>query len=113
MIHFKHNETGRVKDCPEGFSWTTLFFLSWVPLFRGMYGYALFCFFIELITSGLSRFVFCFTINKSYVKFLLKKGYIPTNKEGMDKISKMGIVVCSPPLRNNLERQKNDFDLVA
>lgn len=83
VIQLKHSATGLTKDGFYGFSWTTLFFGPFVPLFRGDFltfvGYLTVVLLIGLITAGIGGF-FCFFIwsffyNGYYTKKLIEKGY--------------------------------------
>lgn len=73
-----------VKVAPLGFSWTTLFFGFWVPLFRKDWlGFLVMFIGMPLFTiitfgyGGLLWFVIPFLYNKNYVNRLLKQGYQP------------------------------------
>ncbi|MBR4316708.1 MAG: hypothetical protein IKP65_07090 [Alphaproteobacteria bacterium] len=73
------NKTGLLKNCTLGFSWTTLFFVFFVPLFRGDIIFAS----IMLISTLIIPFlwiIFPFIYNKYYIKSLLEKGYYPADK---------------------------------
>ena len=90
-INLKHSTTGLVKECPEGFSWTSFFFNGFVPLFRGMWG----AFAITFFTGGLAGLYYMFAINKLYVVHLLEKGYTPVSDVDIDKIKAMGVSIAS------------------
>lgn len=64
-----------ITSAPLGFSWTTLFFSFFVPIFRGDWMWFAAQFILAVLTSGLSAFVFAFIYNKIYVKSLYDKGY--------------------------------------
>lgn len=90
MIRLKNVSTGLVVEAPTGFSWTNVIFGFFVPLFRGMYGYAAVCFLANLVTIGFAALVFPFLINKHHVKFLMEKGYVPHSGEDVLKLREMG-----------------------
>lgn len=78
-----NKSTGIQKDGFYGYSWTTLFFGPFVPLFRADFltfvGYFIVIVFVGVITAGIGGF-FCFLIwsffyNSYYTKKLLEKGY--------------------------------------
>jgi hypothetical protein len=69
------NNNGHVVTTPTGFSWTTLLFGFFVPLFRGDILWALIMVGAALLTAGISLIVFPFFYNKVYIDSLLKKGY--------------------------------------
>lgn len=66
---------GDYKNAPVGFSWTSLFFGGFVPLFRKHYSGAIWWLFLMFLTGGLSLLVQMFIYNKSYLKYLIAKGY--------------------------------------
>ena len=74
-VIFKHPITGEIKEAPIGFSWTMLFFGSFVALFRGDWKWFAIIFFAAIITGGISGFFFPFFYNKLYVKELVYNGY--------------------------------------
>ncbi|MBQ3646346.1 MAG: hypothetical protein IJM82_01660 [Synergistaceae bacterium] len=60
-----------------GFSWTTLFFGFFVPLFRGDITWALIMLGAALFTAGISNIVFACIYNKFYTEKLLQDGFEP------------------------------------
>lgn len=91
MIRLKHSLNGLTLEVKTGFSWTSFFFGAFVPLFRGMYGYAGIMFLAAICTFGLSALYFPFVINKAQVKSLLEKGYKPASYEDARKIEALQI----------------------
>ncbi len=75
MILMKNEQTGQIRECPEGFSWTMLFFGFFVPMMRQDYGWAWVCFFMSLLTLGLYSIITAFFYNGSYIKRLELDGY--------------------------------------
>ena len=67
---------GVQKESYVGFSWTTLFFGPFVPLFRGDIKWFLIML-VGLLTFGILNLVFSFTYNKIYTSNLVEKGYKP------------------------------------
>jgi len=66
---------GATIDAPTGFSWTTLFFGVFVPLFRSdLFGFII-LFLFAIFTGGLSWFFFPFVYNQMYVNGLKKQGW--------------------------------------
>jgi hypothetical protein len=80
-IQLKHKDSGLLKEPKIGFSWTTLFFGLFVPLFRGDIKWAVISFVFSIVTLGLFWLIFPFIYNKIYIKSLLKEGFIPANDE--------------------------------
>ena len=91
----KNPHTGQLKQAPVGFSWTTLFFGTFVPLVRADWLMTLVTFIVALVTAGISNIVFSFIYNKLYIKNLIyKEGFKVTgsNKGNLQLISnKLGI----------------------
>ena len=92
-INFKHVQTGLVKECPEGFSWTYFFFGPIVGMLRGMWT----PFFVSLCTFGLANLYYMFKINKEYASALLEKGYKPAGDLDHQKLVNLGLVSPSHP----------------
>lgn len=74
-IYFEHPQSGRIKEAPVGFSWTTLFFGFFPALLRGHWVMAIVMFILAVLTFGLSGLVFPFIYNKMYVKHLIGEGF--------------------------------------
>lgn len=79
------NESGKIKVCSTGFSWTSLLLMYFAPLFRldfkNFFIQAVIITFLSsntatLFISVLAYFYFAFTYNKTYIKDLIKKGYV-------------------------------------
>tara|TARA_B110000459_G_C16469509_1_gene429038 strand:+ start:405 stop:686 length:282 start_codon:yes stop_codon:yes gene_type:complete len=77
-IELKKN--GLNKKVSTGFSWKSLLFGVFYPLFRGDTKGASIHFALGLITVGISWFVIPFTYNKRYLKRLIEDGWIPSNE---------------------------------
>jgi hypothetical protein len=98
VISFENASDGRMKKAPVGFSWTTLFFGFWVPVFRGDWKFAIIMFVTSIPTFGLTQLVFCFLYNKWYVEKLVENGFkVDSIKKGDigDISSKVGIKLQS------------------
>ncbi|MFI3211180.1 MAG: 3'-5' exonuclease [Peptostreptococcaceae bacterium] len=79
------NESGKIKVCSTGFSWTSLLFMYFVPLcrldFKNFFIQLLFLVLassntITVFITPIAYFYFAFTYNKTYIKDLIKKGYV-------------------------------------
>ena len=66
----KFEKKGVVKRAPKGFSWTTLLFGWFVPLIRGDIKWFAIMLICNLLTFGISHFVFPFFYNKNYTNQL-------------------------------------------
>ena len=88
MIVLKHRESGLMKECVTGFSWTTFFFGLFVPLVRGDLKWAAIVFVLGSIigipTFGIGVFgvhtVFAFLYNKIYIRGLMERGFVPADE---------------------------------
>ena len=88
MIVLKHRESGLMKECVTGFSWTTFFFGLFVPLVRGDLKWAAIVFVLGMIigipTFGIGTFgvhtVFAFFYNKIYIRNLMERGFVPADE---------------------------------
>lgn len=74
-IYFENPHNGKMKEAPVGFSWTTFFFGPFPMLFRGSWKWFAILLILALITWGLSNLVFCFLINKFFIKDLISDGF--------------------------------------
>ena len=96
-IIFQHPVTKEIKEAPLGFSWTTLFFGIFVPLFRGDWKWAIISFLLAIITGGISWFIFPFFYNKLYVKELIKKGFKAVDISGTNvKMAEANLGIVLP-----------------
>ena len=91
-INFFNEYTGKYKDAPLGFSWTTLFWGFFPALFRGDWKWAIIQFLLAIVTSGISVLVMPFLYNKLYIKDLLNKGFIPVDASQCEYLVSKGIV---------------------
>lgn len=80
-LNLKHSTTGVLKTSPTGFSWTTLFFGAFVPLFRGDFKWFVISIITSFFTCGLAWLVIPFIYNKRYIKDLLEKGYVAADEQ--------------------------------
>jgi len=80
-----------ITDVPIGFSWTTLCFGFFVPLFRNDYTWAIIMMIFNVLTLCISNIPFAFIYNRIYLTKLLKQKYTVCNIEGdnPDKVLKM------------------------
>lgn len=93
-VVLRHYQSGHEIVAKKGFSWTTLFFGAFVPLFRGDLKW----FFVMFITNGLVALltyfvgvivpwiVFACIYNGRYIRDLGKKGYIEVGRYNKDRL---------------------------
>ncbi|MDV7338213.1 hypothetical protein RYZ26_01305 [Terasakiella sp. A23] len=75
------------REAPVGFSWTTLFFGFFPALFRADWKWFLIILILNLVTFGLSGFVFAFLYNKLHIKEQLKGGFLLTGATYTDDMA--------------------------
>ena len=75
-----------------GFSWTTLFFGFFVPLFRGDWKWFLIMIIICILTLGIANLVLCFIYNRIYTKSLLiDKNFVPADDFSRVTLAQYGL----------------------
>ncbi len=80
FIDLKSPTTNEIVSRKIGFSWTTILFGYFVPLFRKDWKWFFIMLIAGIFTSGLSGFVFAFLYNKLHIHTLLSKGFQPANE---------------------------------
>ncbi len=75
-IYFENPHTGEMRNAPVGFSWTTMFFGFFPPLFRSDWKWAIIMFLLFAVTFGVSSFVFPFFYNRLYIRDLINRGFV-------------------------------------
>ena len=97
------NNAGFSKECPTGFSWTTLLFGFLVPLVRGDFIGMIIHILVTLVSVGFAWFIWPFFYNKNYINRLLEKGYMPYSENDVSRLREMGISV-----RQSYESQQRE-----
>ena len=92
-IILTYGDSGLIKEAKAGFSFTSLFFGVFAPLFRGDFKGFFLQFVLAIFTGGLSWLVVPFIYNKRYIKRLIEKGYVAANQETHDILSLKGILI--------------------
>ena len=64
-----------IKEAPVGFSWTTLIFGAFVPLFRADWGWFFIMLVVNIITFSIASIIFAFIYNRIYIQNMMKKGF--------------------------------------
>lgn len=93
MINLK-NSIGMIKQCPTGFSWTTLFFGPFVPLFRGDFKWFLIMLVLCPSTGGAASIIFAFIYNKNYIKMLMMQNFSPADDFSKSTLQNMGLYIA-------------------
>lgn len=73
---FRHPTTNATRVAPIGFSWTMLFFGSFVPALRSDWKHAVISLAAAIVTGGLSWFAYPFFYNGMYTKDLVNNGFV-------------------------------------
>lgn len=77
-----------------GFSWTTLFFGFFVPIFRGDFTWAIIMVVLEAITCGASNIVMAFFYNnKIYTAKLLENDWEPADEYSKKILIEKGMII--------------------
>ena len=88
------NSNGVIRKVPIGFSWTTLFFGIFVPLFRGDVKWFFIMLIVNLLTIGISGLIFPFIYNRIYIRgLMIDKNLIPADDVSRKILQKKGIIV--------------------
>lgn len=76
----KLKRDGLMKTGYVGFSWTTLFFGFFVPIFRGDWFMVMVMLVLNIVAPFLSAIILGFVYNKMYTRGLIEKyGYVPAD----------------------------------
>lgn len=80
-IVLSNDETYMNKEIPYLYSWISLVFVFFVPLFRGDTRWFLMYLFSTLLTAGIANLILAYFYNRKYILNLLRNGYVPANEE--------------------------------
>lgn len=92
-VNIALEKDGITKMVPVGFSWTTLFFGFFVPLFRGDIVWFIVMLALSLLSFGLINFILCFLYNRIYVNKYLKEGWRPADEYAYSVLRSKSIIV--------------------
>ncbi len=111
MIMLKHATSGLLKECPTGFSFTTLLFGFFVPLFRRDFKWAAIMVAASFAYGALLEALnlpgssaialavtFAFYYNEMHIKELLEKGFIPADENSREWLVSKKILPPEPPM---------------
>ncbi len=87
-IKVKHNESGIIKHCFVGYSWTYFFFGFFVPIFRGEISIGVFHLIFSIVTFGIFQLVMPFLYNKQYSVRKLTGGWVLNDDYEKNMIAK-------------------------
>ncbi|MGI9305924.1 MAG: DUF2628 domain-containing protein [Gammaproteobacteria bacterium] len=98
-VSLKHVSTGEIRPATVGFSWTSLAFTFFVPMFRGHWLYALGMFLWAVIfgafTAGIGIIVpalyQAITYNKKCIRLLSEKGFTPADESSRNIMKAHGL----------------------
>ena len=80
-LNLENPRTGKLRQAPVGFSWTTLLFGLIPALLRGHWVGAIVQLVCAIPTAGLSGIVFAFIYNKMYLNHLINDGFRVTGSD--------------------------------
>ena len=86
IITLEDKKNKIVKEAPVGFSWTTIFFGGFVPLFRGDWGWFFIMMIVNFITFGIASILFGFIYNRIYIQNMIKNGFKVKSYTGNKKL---------------------------
>ncbi len=92
-IKVKLNESGIIKHCFVGYSWTYFFFGFFVPNFRGEISIGVFHLIFSIVTFGIFQLIMPFLYNKQYSMRLLNNSWSLSDAEVNNELAreKIGI----------------------
>jgi len=90
-IKVKHNESGILKHCFVGYSWTYFFFGFFVPIFRGEILIGVFHLIFSIVTFGIFQLIMPFLYNKQYSTRLLNNSWSLNDSEVNNGIARKKI----------------------
>ena len=94
-INVKHNESGILKNCFVGYSWTYFFFGFFVPIFRGEISIGVFHLIFSLVTFGIFQLIMPFSYNKQYSTRLLNNSWSLNDSEENNSIARQKIGIAT------------------
>ena len=94
-INVKHNESGILKNCFVGYSWTYFFFGFFVPIFRGEISIGVFHLIFSLVTFGIFQLIMPFLYNKQYSTRLLNNSWSLNDSKENNSIARQKIGIAT------------------
>ena len=90
-IKVKHNESGILKNCFVGYSWTYFFFGFFVPIFRGEILIGVLHLIFSLVTFGLFQLIMPFLYNKQHSTRMLNESWSLNDSEKNNTLARQKI----------------------
>lgn len=90
MVTLVH-PNGNKKNCPIGFSWTTLLMGPFVLVFRGWFSMLPLYLGGSFLTFGIFALVMPFQINRYWISYLIDRGYKPSSVQDWSAVAAMGL----------------------
>jgi len=102
-VKFIDKKNGKIKSSPLGMSWTTFFFGTFAPIFRGDWlgAFGVFCILVSTgyavspVIAMIIQLVVAVFYNYIYISRLLSKGYEVYNTNDVELVKKHGYNVNS------------------
>lgn len=92
-INITIEKNGISKIVPVGFSWTTLFFGFFVPLFRGDVIWFVIMLALTILSLGFIQFILCFFYNRIYTSKYINDGWRPADDFSYNILRTKGLIV--------------------
>ena len=92
-VNMVNPTTRQVKQRKLGFSWTTLFFGFFVPLFRSDWKWCIIQFLIGFVSFSFSNIVFAFIYNKIHMNDLIEHGFKPMDEFSSNALQSRGLYI--------------------
>lgn len=101
-VTLRNNTTGMEKTVKLGFCWTSLFFSVFVPVVRGDWKNFFIQLIIDIASFGVGCFVFPFIYNKTYIKGLIDKGFLPKTETDKTMLNMKNIMAAKTAKRKRI-----------
>lgn len=93
IVYLKNTITWKIKECPTWFSWTSLIFWFWVPLFRWDFLWFFLHIILTFITFYIFPFIFPFFYNSIFIRNYLKNWYLPYDINSKDYLKRNWYII--------------------
>ena len=94
FVNLVNNYTGGFITAKVGFSWTTFFWGSLAPLFRGDFFWFFILLLIDFASFGIiTRVVFCWIYNGIYLRKQIRNGYRPADMRSAQILRSNGYII--------------------
>ena len=109
-IILEHKKSGDIKKVPFLFSWSSLVFGLFVPLFREDERWFIIYLITTIFTGGVGNIILPFFINKQYMEKLISEGYEPIDHSSKELLLSENINILKKS--NNLLKYKKQLKIL-